>query len=56
IYAIESDKKITVAAQIAHPGLCSSLRRMPRGGVEQQKKLVELCSNVEGLILPNMHV
>ncbi|GKF46887.1 RNA-directed DNA polymerase, eukaryota, reverse transcriptase zinc-binding domain protein, partial [Tanacetum coccineum] len=33
IYSLESDKKITVAVKIAHPGMFSSLRRMPRGEV-----------------------
>ncbi|GJT48903.1 RNA-directed DNA polymerase, eukaryota, reverse transcriptase zinc-binding domain protein [Tanacetum coccineum] len=53
IYALESNKKITVAAKIAHPGMFSSLLRISRCGVEQEQ-LMDLCSNVEGLILPNM--
>ncbi|GKE68327.1 hypothetical protein Tco_1526399, partial [Tanacetum coccineum] len=35
LYALESDKKVTVATKIAQSDLCSLLRRMPRGGVEQ---------------------
>ncbi|GJY55607.1 hypothetical protein Tco_0454722 [Tanacetum coccineum] len=53
LYALESDKNVTVATKIAQPNLCYSIRRMPRGGVEQQQ-LSDLCSKVEGLILPNM--
>ncbi|GJY56640.1 RNA-directed DNA polymerase, eukaryota [Tanacetum coccineum] len=53
LYALESDKKVTVATKIAQSDLCSLLRRMPRGWVEQQQ-LSNLCLKVEGLILPNM--
>ncbi|GJW15231.1 hypothetical protein Tco_0019364 [Tanacetum coccineum] len=53
LYALESDKKVTVATKIAQSDLCSSLRRMLRGGVEQQQ-LSNLCSKAEGLILHNM--
>ena len=35
IYALDSVKSITVAEKIAQPGLVSSLRRLPRGGIEQ---------------------
>nr|GEV34611.1 RNA-directed DNA polymerase, eukaryota, reverse transcriptase zinc-binding domain protein [Tanacetum cinerariifolium] len=53
LFALESDKKVTVAAKMANSDLCSSLRRMPRSGVEHQQ-LMGLRSKVEGLILPNM--
>ncbi|GJY85073.1 RNA-directed DNA polymerase, eukaryota [Tanacetum coccineum] len=53
LYALESVKNVTVAENIALYDLCSSFRRMPRSGVEQQQ-LLELCSKVEGLSLPNM--
>ncbi|GJU17987.1 RNA-directed DNA polymerase, eukaryota [Tanacetum coccineum] len=32
LFALESDKKITVAAKLINSDLCSSLRRMPRSG------------------------
>ncbi|GKD85886.1 RNA-directed DNA polymerase, eukaryota, reverse transcriptase zinc-binding domain protein [Tanacetum coccineum] len=53
IYALESDKKITVAAKIAHHGMCFSFRHMPRCGVEQEQ-MEDLCSNMDGLNLPNI--
>ncbi|GJX53515.1 RNA-directed DNA polymerase, eukaryota, reverse transcriptase zinc-binding domain protein, partial [Tanacetum coccineum] len=53
LFALESDKKITVATKLINSDLCSSLRRMPRSGVEHQQ-LMGLRSKVEGLILPNM--
>ncbi|GJR17470.1 RNA-directed DNA polymerase, eukaryota, reverse transcriptase zinc-binding domain protein [Tanacetum coccineum] len=43
LYALESDKKVTVATRVAQSDLCSSLRRMPRGGVKQQQ-LSDLCN------------
>ncbi|GJU55995.1 hypothetical protein Tco_1229709 [Tanacetum coccineum] len=53
LFALESVKKITVATKLINSDLCSSLRRMPRSGVEHQQ-LMGLRSKVEGLILPNM--
>nr|GEV05413.1 RNA-directed DNA polymerase, eukaryota [Tanacetum cinerariifolium] len=35
IYALESDKKISVATKLVHDSLAFSLRRIPRGGIEQ---------------------
>ncbi|GJX38732.1 hypothetical protein Tco_0252035 [Tanacetum coccineum] len=35
IYALESDKSVSVATKMAHPSLGFSLRRKPRGGKEQ---------------------
>nr|GFA58219.1 RNA-directed DNA polymerase, eukaryota, reverse transcriptase zinc-binding domain protein [Tanacetum cinerariifolium] len=53
IYALESIKSITVAEKVSQPGLVWSLRRMPRGGIEQQQ-MVDLCLKMEDIILPNM--
>nr|GEW33007.1 hypothetical protein [Tanacetum cinerariifolium] len=53
IYALESNKNISVATKISNPSISSSLKRNPRGGVEQVY-LVDLLSSLEGLILPNM--
>ncbi|GKD73446.1 RNA-directed DNA polymerase, eukaryota, partial [Tanacetum coccineum] len=53
IYALESIKSITVAKKVTQPGLVSSLRRMPKGGIEQHQ-MAELCLNMEDTILPNM--
>ncbi|GJY15801.1 hypothetical protein Tco_0386223 [Tanacetum coccineum] len=38
---------------MAHPSMCSSLRRSPRGGVEQNQ-MADLSSHVEGSIFPNI--
>nr|GEZ53085.1 hypothetical protein [Tanacetum cinerariifolium] len=51
--ALELDKGITVASKMAQPGICSSLRRNPRGGIEQEQ-LADQLLNMEGLSLPNM--
>ncbi|GKG27131.1 hypothetical protein Tco_0402834, partial [Tanacetum coccineum] len=51
LYALESDKRITVAEKMAHPSLGTSFRRNPRGGIEQVQ-MVSLLSQLEGLILP----
>nr|GEU58001.1 RNA-directed DNA polymerase, eukaryota, nucleotide-binding alpha-beta plait domain protein [Tanacetum cinerariifolium] len=53
IYALEAEKNISVAAKFVLPSFCSSLRRIPRGGVEQNQ-LSELLAILEGLVLPNM--
>lgn len=53
IYALESIKSITVAEKVSQPGLVLSLRRMPRGGIEEQQ-MVDLCLNMKDTILPNM--
>ncbi|GKC07019.1 RNA-directed DNA polymerase, eukaryota, reverse transcriptase zinc-binding domain protein [Tanacetum coccineum] len=54
IYALETYKTITVANKMAHSSLTYSLRRIPRGGIEQLQ-MDNLMSNLEGYILPNMH-
>nr|GEV59151.1 putative reverse transcriptase domain, ribonuclease H-like domain protein [Tanacetum cinerariifolium] len=46
IYALESDKNISVAAKITHHSFGFSLSGNPRGGIKQVQ--------IEGLILPNM--
>nr|GEW48163.1 RNA-directed DNA polymerase, eukaryota [Tanacetum cinerariifolium] len=53
LFALESDKKVTVATKMANSDFCSSLWHMPRSGVEHQQ-LMGLRSKVEGLILPNI--
>ncbi|GJX96911.1 hypothetical protein Tco_0352709 [Tanacetum coccineum] len=53
IYALESVKSITVAAKASQPGLASSLRRMPRGGIEQDQ-MADLYLKMKDIILPNM--
>ncbi|GKE60421.1 hypothetical protein Tco_1510788, partial [Tanacetum coccineum] len=53
IYALESIKSITVTAKTSQPGLDSSLRRMPRGGIKQHQ-MADLCLKMEDIILPNM--
>nr|GEY12985.1 RNA-directed DNA polymerase, eukaryota, reverse transcriptase zinc-binding domain protein [Tanacetum cinerariifolium] len=47
IFALESCKFITVANKMAHSSLASSLRRNPRGGIEQVQ-MANLISNLEG--------
>nr|GEV41184.1 RNA-directed DNA polymerase, eukaryota, reverse transcriptase zinc-binding domain protein [Tanacetum cinerariifolium] len=54
IFALESCKFIIVANKMAHFSLASSLRRNPRGGIEQVQ-MANLISNLEGFTLPNMH-
>ncbi|GKE17360.1 hypothetical protein Tco_1424937, partial [Tanacetum coccineum] len=53
IYALETDKSITVADKMAQPTLSSSFRRNPRSGSEQFQMAL-LLSQMEGFILPNM--
>ncbi|GJZ96108.1 RNA-directed DNA polymerase, eukaryota [Tanacetum coccineum] len=53
LYSLEDDKSISVAAKLALPSFCSSFRRTPRGGVEQNQ-LSDLMAFLEGLALPNM--
>nr|GEX74460.1 hypothetical protein [Tanacetum cinerariifolium] len=54
IFALESCKFITVANKMAHSSLASSLRRNPKGGIEQVQ-MADLISNLEGFTLPNMY-
>ncbi|GJZ85929.1 RNA-directed DNA polymerase, eukaryota [Tanacetum coccineum] len=54
VYALESDKKITVAAKMNHNVLGFSLRRAPRDGVEMEQ-LRDMIAILEGVKLPAMH-
>nr|GEV04155.1 RNA-directed DNA polymerase, eukaryota [Tanacetum cinerariifolium] len=54
VYALESDKKITVAAKMNHNVLGFSLRRAPRDGVEMEQ-LKDLIAILEDVELPIMH-
>ncbi|GJR52786.1 RNA-directed DNA polymerase, eukaryota [Tanacetum coccineum] len=54
VYALESDKKITVAAKMNHNGLGFSLRRAPRDVVEMEQ-LRDMIAFLEGVKLPAMH-
>ncbi|GJU88227.1 hypothetical protein Tco_1300650 [Tanacetum coccineum] len=53
IYALETAKSISVTAKITQPGLVSSLRRMPRSGLDQYQ-MENLHLKMEDHILPNM--
>ncbi|GJT00400.1 RNA-directed DNA polymerase, eukaryota, reverse transcriptase zinc-binding domain protein [Tanacetum coccineum] len=53
IFALESDKRISVTAKMTHLSFGYSLRRIPKGGIEQHQ-MEELMTNLEGLLLPNM--
>ncbi|GJV44164.1 RNA-directed DNA polymerase, eukaryota, reverse transcriptase zinc-binding domain protein [Tanacetum coccineum] len=53
LFALELDKKITVARKMAHPSLGTSFRRNPRSGTEQSQ-MAMLVSHLEGIRLPNM--
>ncbi|GKE27497.1 hypothetical protein Tco_1442881, partial [Tanacetum coccineum] len=52
IYALESCKNIMVAEKMSHETLVFSLRRDPRGGIEQEQ-FGQLLANVEGTVLAN---
>ncbi|GJU27858.1 hypothetical protein Tco_1166479 [Tanacetum coccineum] len=54
VYALESDKKITVAAKMNHNDLGYSLRRTPRDGVEMEQ-LRDMISILEGVELLAMY-
>ncbi|GJV05373.1 RNA-directed DNA polymerase, eukaryota [Tanacetum coccineum] len=53
VYALESDKKISVAAKMSHHDLGFSLRRSPRDGVEQEQFSL-LKSSIEGVVMPDI--
>nr|GEV83347.1 RNA-directed DNA polymerase, eukaryota, reverse transcriptase zinc-binding domain protein [Tanacetum cinerariifolium] len=54
IYALESDKKHTVASKMNQNDVGFSLRRQPRDGVEmEQFRLLTLA--IEGVVLPDMN-
>ncbi|GKF85922.1 hypothetical protein Tco_0253749, partial [Tanacetum coccineum] len=53
IYALESDKNLTVAAKMAHNDTAFSLRRHPRDGVEMEQ-FRALSIVIEGVLLHDM--
>ncbi|GKE15906.1 RNA-directed DNA polymerase, eukaryota, reverse transcriptase zinc-binding domain protein [Tanacetum coccineum] len=53
VYALESCKNVTVAVKMSHENVGYSLRRIPRGGVEQVQFL-ELLASMEGAALFDM--
>ncbi|GJX85760.1 RNA-directed DNA polymerase, eukaryota [Tanacetum coccineum] len=53
LFALESNKRITVEEKMKQPSLVSSFRRNPRGGIEQVQ-MDALSTILEDLILPNM--
>ncbi|GJT65778.1 RNA-directed DNA polymerase, eukaryota [Tanacetum coccineum] len=53
VYALELNKRITVADKLNHVDLGLSLRRHPRDGVELEQ-FTELKANIEGVELPLM--
>ncbi|GJU56973.1 RNA-directed DNA polymerase, eukaryota [Tanacetum coccineum] len=54
VFALESNKDITLADKLAHEDIGRSFRRCPRGGVEAQQ-FTSLLENLEGVTLPQMH-
>ncbi|GJY15770.1 RNA-directed DNA polymerase, eukaryota [Tanacetum coccineum] len=53
IYALESNKDVTVAEKVSHDSLGFSLRRAPRSGIEQTQ-LNNLSVYIEGMTLVDM--
>nr|GEW85681.1 RNA-directed DNA polymerase, eukaryota, reverse transcriptase zinc-binding domain protein [Tanacetum cinerariifolium] len=54
LYALESHKRIDVAARLAHSSVAYSFRRAPRSGVEQSQ-LADLLTMIEGVSLVSMN-
>nr|GEU87006.1 RNA-directed DNA polymerase, eukaryota, reverse transcriptase zinc-binding domain protein [Tanacetum cinerariifolium] len=54
LYALESHKRIDVAAKLAHSSVAYSFRRAPRSG-EEQSKLADLLTTIEGVSLVSMN-
>nr|GEW67058.1 RNA-directed DNA polymerase, eukaryota, reverse transcriptase zinc-binding domain protein [Tanacetum cinerariifolium] len=54
VYALESDKKLTVATKMNHNDVGFSLRHFPRDGVEMEQ-FRSLTSILEGVVLPYMN-
>ncbi|GJY43059.1 RNA-directed DNA polymerase, eukaryota [Tanacetum coccineum] len=52
VYALEFDKKLTVATKINHNDIGFSLRRLPRDGVEMEQ-FRSLTSILEGVVFPD---
>ncbi|GJV37685.1 RNA-directed DNA polymerase, eukaryota [Tanacetum coccineum] len=53
LFALELDKKISVAGKMAQQSLITSFRRNPRSGMEASQ-MAMLTSLLEGIFLPNM--
>ncbi|GKC72748.1 RNA-directed DNA polymerase, eukaryota, reverse transcriptase zinc-binding domain protein [Tanacetum coccineum] len=53
LHALETCKSISVASKLSQPSLIQSLRRPPRGGVEEEQFSL-LGSRTTGISLPNM--
>ncbi|GKA24778.1 RNA-directed DNA polymerase, eukaryota, partial [Tanacetum coccineum] len=53
VYALETDKKISVASKMKHNEIGSSFRRLPRNGVELEQ-YSSLAAILEGVLLPDM--
>ncbi|GKC55509.1 hypothetical protein Tco_1078254 [Tanacetum coccineum] len=54
IYALESEKKIKVAAKMIHNDVGFSLRRLPRDEVEMEQ-FSSLTTVLDGVVLPEMN-
>nr|GEV89717.1 RNA-directed DNA polymerase, eukaryota, reverse transcriptase zinc-binding domain protein [Tanacetum cinerariifolium] len=54
LYALESHKRIDVAAKLAHSSVVYSFRRAPRSG-EEQSQLADLLTTIEGVSLVSMN-
>nr|GEY47535.1 RNA-directed DNA polymerase, eukaryota [Tanacetum cinerariifolium] len=54
LYALESHKRIDVAAKLAHYSVAYSFRRAPRSG-EEQFQLADLLTTIEGVSLVSMN-
>nr|GEX81064.1 RNA-directed DNA polymerase, eukaryota, reverse transcriptase zinc-binding domain protein [Tanacetum cinerariifolium] len=54
LYALESHKRIDVAAKLAHSSVAYSFRRAPRSG-EEQSQLVDLLTTIEGVSFVSMN-
>ncbi|GJR91415.1 RNA-directed DNA polymerase, eukaryota, reverse transcriptase zinc-binding domain protein [Tanacetum coccineum] len=53
VYALETDKKISVASKMKHNEIGSSFRGLPRNGVELEQ-YSSLAAILEGVLLPDM--
>ncbi|GJT01178.1 RNA-directed DNA polymerase, eukaryota, reverse transcriptase zinc-binding domain protein [Tanacetum coccineum] len=53
MYALETQKNVSVASKISHADILCSFRRAPRGGVEESQ-FFQLVKNVEGVTFVDM--
>ncbi|GJY48884.1 RNA-directed DNA polymerase, eukaryota, reverse transcriptase zinc-binding domain protein [Tanacetum coccineum] len=53
MYALETQKNVTVASKMSHVDMSSSFRRAPRGGSEESQ-FTQLLRNMEGVSLVDM--